>query len=128
MLPWLVAAVPLALHHDLLLQLSTVRQELAVKAAELSHTGTALQEQRETLAHTRSQLAAVQDNLSGQLRAVQRELAAAQAEKQQGDREIGRLTQEGAFGRVGVGVCSNCRVLSTFPHAQRPVCRTETNA
>jgi chromosome segregation ATPase len=75
-------------------QLATARQEVAVKAAALSHASTALQEHRGTLAHTRSQCAAVQDNLSGQLRALQRELAAVQAEKQQSDRDVGRLTHE----------------------------------
>ena len=78
------------------MQLATVRQDLAVKATELSHTSTALQEHKDSLAHTRSQLASVQDNLGGQLRALQRELSATQAEKLQGDRELGRLTQEGA--------------------------------
>lgn len=68
-----------------------------MKAGDLAHTSSALQEQRDTLSHTRSQLAALHDNLSGQLRAVQRELAAAQAEKQQADRQVGRLTQEGVY-------------------------------
>lgn len=40
----------------------------------------------------------MQDNLSGQLRALQRELSATQAEKLQSDREVGCLTQEGVRG------------------------------
>lgn len=78
-----------------LLQLAAVKQELAVRLAELSHVSTSLEEHKDSLAHARSQLATVQDNLGGQLRALQRELSATQADKLQSDREVGRLTQEG---------------------------------
>lgn len=81
------------------LQLAGLRQELAVKSTELSHVSTSLHEHKEGLARARSQLASVQDNLSGQLRALQRELSATQAEKLQCDREVGRLTQEGEHAR-----------------------------
>jgi septal ring factor EnvC (AmiA/AmiB activator) len=77
------------------LQLVAVKQELAVRVSELTHVSTSLQEHKDSLAHTRSQLATVQDNLGGQLRALQRELSATQAEKLQSDREVGRLQQEG---------------------------------
>lgn len=76
-------------------QLATVRQELAVKSTELSHVSTSLQEHKDSLVHTRTQLASVQDNLSGQMRSLQRELSAVQADKLQTDREVGRLKQEG---------------------------------
>lgn len=78
--------------------MSSFRQELAVKSADLSHLSTSLSEHKDSLAHARSQLASVQDNLSGQLRALQRELSATQAEKLQSDRQVGRLTQEGVRG------------------------------
>lgn len=77
------------------LQLVAVKQELAVRLAELTHVSTSLQEHKDSLAHTRSQLATVQDNLGGQLRALQRELSATQAEKLQSDREVGRAQQDG---------------------------------
>lgn len=77
------------------LQLVAVKQELAVRVSELTHVSTSLQEHKDSQAHTRSQLATVQDNLGGQLRALQRELSATQAEKLQSDREVGRLQQEG---------------------------------
>lgn len=90
-----------------------------MKSSELSHVSTSLQEHKDSLAHARSQLASVQDNLSGQLRALQRELSATQADKLQSDREVGRLTQEGNcclavsqtlnnLGRPAVGWQSRC--------------------
>lgn len=109
-------------------QLASARQELAIKAAELSHMTSALQEHKDSIAHTRSQLASVQDNLGGQLRALQ---SGTQAEKLQSDREIGRLTQEGEMG-VAIGLFDSlvgtpchaiCRILqcslpwSTFRHS-----------
>jgi hypothetical protein len=67
-----------------------------VKSAQLSHTSSSLQEHKDSLAHARSQLASTQDNLTGQLKALQQELAATQNDKLQADREVGRLSQEGA--------------------------------
>jgi phage-related minor tail protein len=87
------------------LQLVGVKQELAVRVAELTHVSTSLQEHKDSLAHTRSQLATVQDNLGGQLRALQRELSATQAEKLQVDREVGRLQQEGGLIHTVPGMC-----------------------
>lgn len=107
-----------------LLQVSSLREELASRSSELSHTSMALQDNKQQLEDVKAQLAAlqqqsrnqldaaqklllkstdnaatqllqVQGNLGSQIRQLQSELGQARNEKQQLDISVAQLQQEG---------------------------------